>query len=636
MENVTVLHAATSDTREPWDHQYKYAYRTYLFSVNVRLPLLGTTYILCAFAFVATVCHALQLIRQVFPSTGVRLYGFPGVPRAVGMIRAISYVHLPAYGPLRLPSLNACIIIVSFFVSMVAWIFSIRPYYRENAEAGSPPLAIRSGLVAVSLFPFIFACALKINPISMLTGISHARLQIYHQSLAFTMFFFGWVHAIPFLWQHSHDFGYANLRRQYAEDSMYWTGTVSIALVGWIMCSSLGVFRNFSYRFFVVQHIVSVAALLGFLFAHVMDMLRSHLFLWVAVAMWIFSIAVRGSMVLLSSDFFASKRARVDIQTVTSSPLGNDDGSVRSTETVRISLSAPIRWRPGQHIYVRFPGFAVAQAHPFSIMSLPNRSRLDSQLVLLAKVHGGTTRKIFEYVQEHAMSEHVFSHEVNRGEAPGAELGGDEEKGVSVSPRLETAPAVQHSHIRSASVVAYLDGPYGYTTDPASYAHVVLFAGGTGISHIFPLAYRLLQRCVASDARVVTRRIRLVWTTHATGLVDWLASELAALVQLQAVSPVEFVLDVCVTGEESGAEHKTFVQTLITSYGVRIDTGAIIREELDMAGKMQSTSLAAYVCGPVSLSRDVGNHMARTNWDLARGRLGSLRDVYLDVESFAW
>lgn len=586
--------------------------------------------------FVAAVCHALQLIRQVFPSTGARLYGLPGVPRAAGLVRAISYVHLGAYGPLRLPSLKACIIIVSFFVSMVTWIFSIQPHYRENAEAGSPPLAIRSGMVAVSLFPFIFACALKVNPISMLTGISHARLQIYHQSLAFTMFFFALVHAIPFLWQHAHDFGYANLHKQFAEDSMYWTGTVSIGLVGWMLCSSLGVFRNFSYRFFVVQHIVSVALLLGFLFAHVMDMLRSHLFLWAAVALWIFSIAVRGSMVLLSSDFFAAKRARVDIQTVTSLPLGGDNASVRSAETVRISLSAPIHWRPGQHIYVRFPGFAVAQAHPFSIMSLPNRSRLDSQLVLLAKVHGGTTRKIFEYVQRHALAEHVFSNEVNRGEAPGAQLGGDEGKGISVSPRLETEPAVQQSHIRSASIVAYLDGPYGYTTDPASYAHVVLYAGGTGISHIFPLAYQLLQRCAVGDARVVTRRIRLVWTTHATGLVDWLATELAALVHLQGASPAEFVLDVCVTGEESGAEHKTFVQTLITSYGVRIDTRAVLREELDVASKMQSTSLAVYVCGPASLARDVGNHTAQANWDLARGRLGSLRDVYLDVESFAW
>ena len=109
--------------------------------------------------FVAAVCHALQLIRQVFPSTGARLYGLPGVPRAAGLVRAISYVHLGAYGPLRLPSLKACIIIVSFFVSMVTWIFSIQPHYRENAEAGSPPLAIRSGMVAVSLFPFIFACA---------------------------------------------------------------------------------------------------------------------------------------------------------------------------------------------------------------------------------------------------------------------------------------------------------------------------------------------------------------------------------------------------------------------------------------------------------------------------------------------
>ncbi|WFD00409.1 hypothetical protein MYAM1_003158 [Malassezia yamatoensis] len=619
---------------EPSDQQYKYAYRT--------------TYLLCAFVFVAAVCHALQLFRQIRPKHGAFMYRLPFIPRLVGLIRGISYYHFRGNRYFHLPALKSCILITSFFIAMVAWIFSIKPYYRESLDNdGLPPLAIRSCMTAIAFYPFIFACALKVNPISFLTGISHARLQIYHQFFAFMMFFFGLVHAIAFLSRISKERGYAGVKDAYAEGNRYWTGTVSICLVAWILCSSLGVFRNFSYRFFVVQHILSVMLLLGFLFTHVSDDLGARFFLWAGVAFWIFSIVIRGCMVLFSSNFFTGNMAQVDIQVVSNLPLTDEKPLARGSETVQLSFTTLLRWKPGQHVYVRFPGVAIAQAHPFTVMSLPSKEQKKSKLMLLAKVQEGTTRKLFNYVRDYSGVERSFANEINTKPKPNLSVtnSSDPEKNwvaggalsrKSVSTEVEIAPAVQKAEIQSARVVAFLDGPYGYTMDPASYEQVLFFAGGTGVSYVLPIAMQLMRRCAEQDPRVLTKRIRFVWTAHTTGLVGWLADELATILEYKKTLPISIELSLCVTGEVSGSRHKSFVQTVINSYGVRPNIQDIVQEEVSLAMSDGTTSLASYVCGPGSMAHDLSNVMAHFNLDLARGRLGSLRDVYLDVEHFNW
>lgn len=608
---------------------------------------------MCAFVFLAMLVHLFRIYREYCPKSGLRLVRIPGVSNIIAFMRSISYIRFKQRGPVPLPSLQHCIGISAFFISLIVWVLAIKPYYRATSDDGSPPLAIRTCMVAMALFPFIFACALKVNPISMLTGISHARLQVYHRGLAFTMFVMSLIHAIPFLYQAGAEGGSKKLHETYTSEQQYWTGTVCLCLIFWMLCSSLGMFRNLSYQFFVIQHIVCVCVLLGFLYKHNTDTLYSNLFLWAAVAFWIFSIVVRGCMVLISSEFLVGARANVEVQAVTNVPLEDEKlNAERGQETIRLTFSTPLKWRPGQHIYVRLPGFAPAQAHPFSIMSLPNRSRLMSQVVLMAKVHRGTTRKIFNYVQnlDDDFQERFFESEINTNAVanghhsdslpyhatdPEKVVAGDEGK-VSPKTAVETGPALQRTSVRQTQVVGYLDGPYGFTTSPSSYEHVTFFAGGTGIAHVLPIFLLLLRRSSENDTKVLTKRIRFVWTTHSSGLVNWLESDLRTINKLRETAGVELVIDVHVTGEVAGAREKTYAQTLISNYGERPDTRAILSEELELAKEAGSTSLATYVCGPPGMVLDVSNRTAAANFDAARGRLGSLKDIMLDAERFDW
>ena len=85
-----------------------------------------------------------------------------------------------------------------------------------------------------------------------------------------------------------------------------------------------------------------------------------------------------------------------------------------------------------------------------------------------------------------------------------------------------------------------------------------------------------------------------------------------------------------------GSAHQTFVQTLVTAYGIRANVYSILEEEIHRAIKMESKSMAVYVCGPTGLAHDMSNSVADANWELAKGNMGSLHDIYLDVESFNW
>lgn len=57
-----------------------------------------------------------------------------------------------------------------------------KPYYWPNTKTvsygGSPPLATRTGWMAVALLPFVVALSSKANCITALTGVPHEKLQV--------------------------------------------------------------------------------------------------------------------------------------------------------------------------------------------------------------------------------------------------------------------------------------------------------------------------------------------------------------------------------------------------------------------------------------------------------------------------
>lgn len=122
---------------------------------------------------------------------------------------------------LGLPSLGILIFLLVGVAVLFAMAFAIRPYYRERQGYGSPPLSIRTGLMAASLTPLLIALGGKVNLITMLTGIGYEKLNVIHRWVGWMIFGLSLAHTIPFLVAPLRDGGYAALHRIFYEPGSF-------------------------------------------------------------------------------------------------------------------------------------------------------------------------------------------------------------------------------------------------------------------------------------------------------------------------------------------------------------------------------------------------------------------------------
>lgn len=134
------------------------------------------------------------------------------VNSAIAFCRFVTYYPLPSirlrkgWRPIVLPPLGILFVIAAAISFTILYCFVPQPLYWQSIRFGSPPLAIRSGMIAVAMMPWIVALSMKANFIAMLTGIGHERLNVLHRWLAYLCLLLSLIHTVPFyvqpVWEH--------------------------------------------------------------------------------------------------------------------------------------------------------------------------------------------------------------------------------------------------------------------------------------------------------------------------------------------------------------------------------------------------------------------------------------------------
>lgn len=120
------------------------------------------------------------------------------------LFRYIFYRPIPNFRvhkklrPIVFPTIGVCVLVFAALAFVLLYSFVPQPLYWSSIQFGSPPLAIRSGMIAVALLPWIVALSMKANFISVLTGIGHERLNVLHRWLAYIFMILSIVHTVPF------------------------------------------------------------------------------------------------------------------------------------------------------------------------------------------------------------------------------------------------------------------------------------------------------------------------------------------------------------------------------------------------------------------------------------------------------
>lgn len=80
-----------------------------------------------------------------------------------------------------LPSIGILLfmgLVLSYLLCLTFW---AKPYYRLYRGYGSPPLGVRTWLMAQAMTLLIIALSGKANLITLLTGIGHEKLNVFHR-----------------------------------------------------------------------------------------------------------------------------------------------------------------------------------------------------------------------------------------------------------------------------------------------------------------------------------------------------------------------------------------------------------------------------------------------------------------------
>lgn len=429
--------------------------------------------------------------RHFFPTKGPLLPEKPKQQAAVSAIapinntiavfRWIFYRPIPALRIWRwtftFPSLGVLVIVFIALVASMLYCFLPRPLFYDSMSYGSPPLAIRAGMLSVSLLPWIVATASKANVVSYMTGIGHERLVVLHRWGAYICVMFAIIHAVPFWWQSVNDPDGFRIWQLYFHQSwyIYTTGIAAMAPLIFLAVHSLPILRNSMYELFAIMHIPVSYAFIGLMFWHCNNYLTSWGFLWATVALVLLAMFLRLFYLNWMNPFRASWL------------IGEESAvSILPDNAVKVTIPTQKRWKPGQYVYLRMPGVALFDNHPFTIASLCSEdfpSEYGEQyrdMILVFRPFGGFTRKLYDMA-------------------------------------LQKGPYKTYR--------AFIDGPYGgMQRQMSSFDQVIFFAGGSGITAIASQVLDLIKRM--RDGKATTSHVHVIWAMKRPELMEWFKEEL--------------------------------------------------------------------------------------------------------------
>lgn len=399
-------------------------------------------------------------------------------------------IRMPTFG-------RTAIVLANLVVLLVFCFYKLHPKDRWQFE----DIGYRTGFVSVAQLPLIFLLAGKNNIIGWLTGMSHERLNWLHRWTARSLLLTSTIHFGYFLadWWPYGDFASRKLRT----DPITRRGLIAWAFLAWIVISSMTPIRGWNYEFFVLQHLVSFAVFIGFVYIHCPAEVR--VYVWLPVGIFFFDRLVRTLYLLYTNLAIFHPKQRKQGQMgglwacrAEFTPLLHD--------TTRITIAnPPISWRPGQHVFLSCHSIVPLQSHPFTVASIPE----DGKMEFLVKAERGGTRRFFKHAEK---------------------LGG--------LPTSVTDVAVCEK--RSVAI----EGPYGRIRPLRQFDSVIFFAGSTGATFTMPLMRDIAaawRRAIDppkekgglfnTTSGAVTRHIRFVWVVKSRGQLGWFSSQLSAAVE---------------------------------------------------------------------------------------------------------
>ncbi|KAK2020702.1 hypothetical protein LX32DRAFT_715620 [Colletotrichum zoysiae] len=449
-------------------------------------------------------------------------------------------------------------------------------------------LTKRFAMVAVALFPLQFSLSMRYaNPLAYALGSTHGELSTWHRFLGRLIHTFVTCHAALYANKYIQLGGFLDALR----NSVVITGFAAFLAMTTLGISSLAVVRRYSYRVFLITHILIAFTLPMFVFLHVKPA----------------RVYIAQAMVILALDrglrMWHAFTAQASIQLIPGT------GLIRTTIMVPPERAKWLQKYPGSHVYITVPS---------TLRSIWSRSITKPNFLLNCVPSPFTVAAVNEASSELTLivrkRNGPMTHYLNR-------LAGGYSQDSSSSERIP---------IR-------IEGPFGVARQfndmliRGSFNRILIFAGGVGATFSLPIFQHILRE----NSRA---RVDMFWAARYADDVHWAATASETEKNILEderihifITRAEEAKNQDEKGEDEGVtdKHVDLEMGLVDSscrYPAEMKLRGIrhnlqrpdLRDIVDEAFQQNlEDRVAVLVCGPLPMKRELREHVHR--W-VKRGR----------------
>lgn len=366
------------------------------------------------------------------------------------------------------PPAGRCIIVALYWLTILTMLFQntiLQPddsMYVYRWEK----MGYRAAWISITQIPFIYLTATKLNPMSLLSGISYERLNYLHRWASRTVFV-----TVIFHWSYFFtEWSLADIVQLVFElMPMVTYGFIAWGILGWQVLTSFGFFRSMCYELWVFQHIASAGVLLWALYMHIPAYARYNI--WMSIGFVAFDQVGRLLWNVVQNVGLLRRGPKGMSLGYNASLEALPDGYTK----VRIP-NIHFTWRAGQHVYLSIPRIGAFEAHPFTIANHQDCDQENGSRTInfLIKAQSGFSRRIHEAAQR--------------------------------NPKT--------------SYKAFLSGPWGNPPNLSSYETIIFIANSTGATYNLPLFQQIAK------TRNCSRNVVFSWVCKESCQINWFQDQI--------------------------------------------------------------------------------------------------------------
>ncbi|KAI1609227.1 ferric-chelate reductase [Exophiala viscosa] len=417
------------------------------------------------------------------------------------------------------PSLGKCLFLLAYWLVILTmlWSNTILTPSSSNYAYRWEIVGFRAAWVSVTQLPLIYVLSGKFNLIGILTGVSYERLNWLHRWVARTIFLTVIVHWSFFFreWDIAH---FVTLEMEWMPMVKYGFG--AWAIIGWMVITGFGFFRNLSYELWFLQHLAAALVLLWLVHVHVPSYAAYNV--WFAIGVVVVDRVLRTLRTIYLNLLPAFKRRATWGQSKKPTVGYVADVKALSSDHLQVTIrDVNFKWKPGQHVYLSIPRAGLFEAHPFTIANVPKTvtgNESSDKIDLYIRVHSGFTRRLHR--------------------------------------RCQSLQA-------TSSFLSFISGPWGAPPSIDRHESLIFMATGNGASFTVPLFLHALS------TGHHLRQIRFVWIMRQAEQLGWFKDQLLSAWREAQKRNVAISICIYVTKDGTGVASTTSRNALLEDSNVR-------------------------------------------------------------------